>query len=78
MGHLREQLLVHAEIVSLFLSLGVGVFGLVQSQRESGTASAAAGEENSYGTWRVAVEIGIQLFFSRIRYCYHTDLRRFH
>ena len=78
MGYLREQLLVHAEIVSFFLSLGVGVFGLVQSQRESGTASATAGKKNSYRTWRVAVKIGIQLFFSRIRYCYHTELRRFH
>ena len=77
-GHLGKQLLVHAEIVSLFLSLGVGVFWLVQSQCESGPASAAAGKEYSDGAGRIAVKVGIQLLFSRIGYRYHADLRRFH
>ena len=78
MGHLREQLLVHAESISLFFSLGVGVFGLVQSQRESGPASASTGQENSDGTWRITVKIGIQFLLGRIGYCNHRDLRRFH
>ena len=72
MGYLREQLRVHAEGVSLFLSLGIGVLGLVQSQRESGAASAAARQEHSDGTGCVAVKVGVQFLFGRICYRNHT------
>lgn len=70
MLHLREQLLVHAERISFFLSLVVRIFGIIQSQREPRPASAT-GQENPDGAGGIAFKIGVQLFFSGIRNCYH-------
>ena len=46
-GYLREQFIVHAELVSLFLSNSVGVLRLIQSQCQAGAASAARREEHA-------------------------------
>ena len=45
--YLREQFVVHAEGVSLFLCNSIGVFWLIQSQCQAGAASAARGEEHA-------------------------------
>ena len=72
MRYLREQVFVYAEGVSFFLSLGISFLGLIQSQRQTGAASAAGSEKYANATGHVAVEIGVQFLFRGVCYSNHV------
>jgi hypothetical protein len=73
MPDLIEQGLFHAEIIAFFFGLGIIFSWLIQSQRQTGTASATGGEKNTNGTGQVIVEIGVQFFFRGIGYRDHSE-----
>jgi hypothetical protein len=73
MPYLIKQGLFNAKIVAFFFSLDIIFPWLIQSQRQTGAASAAGGEKNTNTAGRVIVEIGVQFFFRGIGYRDHSE-----
>lgn len=72
MVHLREQVRFDAEIVAFFLSLGVGIFRLIQSQCQARPASASGGKKNANAAGGVVRKVCVQLFFRVVGYSNHN------